>query len=98
MKGLDGPSWARGIDLLAAAFGEAEASLCACDGAIGDGDHGSSMLRGFQEAQAALRDRPAVGAGEVLVRAGQAFVENVGGVRAWCSAPFSARPAGTRPS
>ena len=80
MGGLDGEFWTRAIDQLAADFGRAEVALCGYDGAIGDGDHGSSMLRGFQEAQASLRDRPAASPGEVWVRAGEAFVENVGGV------------------
>jgi dihydroxyacetone kinase-like protein len=77
---MDGAFWTRAVNLLAAAFGRAEAVLCGYDGAIGDGDHGSSMLRGFQEAQASLRDRPAAGPSEVWVRTGEAFVENVGGV------------------
>jgi dihydroxyacetone kinase-like protein len=77
---MDGAFWTRALDLLAAAFGRAEAALCAYDGAIGDGDHGSSMLHGFQEAQAGLRDRPAAGPGDVWARTGEAFVENVGGV------------------
>jgi len=77
---MDGAFWTRAFDQLAAAFGRAEAALCDYDGAIGDGDHGSSMLRGFQEAQAGFRDRPAAVPGEAWIRAGEAFVENVGGV------------------
>jgi phosphoenolpyruvate---glycerone phosphotransferase subunit DhaL len=80
MSGLDGRFWTRAIDALAAAFARAEAVLCGYDGAIGDGDHGSSMLRGFQEAQAGLRGVPAAAPGTVCARTGDAFVENVGGV------------------
>ena len=80
MKTLDLGFWLRAVDLLAAAFEEAEDRLCALDGAIGDGDHGTSMVGGFREAQKSLRAAPAADCGEVLRAAGRAFLENVGGV------------------
>jgi phosphoenolpyruvate---glycerone phosphotransferase subunit DhaL len=72
--------WTRAIDALVLAFEEAEVRLCGYDGAIGDGDHGTSMLHGFREAQESLRGAPAVDAGDAFRRAGEAFLEKVGGV------------------
>jgi dihydroxyacetone kinase-like protein len=80
MSGLDREFWTRAVDGLAAAFAEAEVRLCGYDGAIGDGDHGTSMLLGFREARESLRGSPAAGPGEVLRRVGEAFLETVGGV------------------
>ena len=80
MSALNGDFWTGAVDKLAAAFEEHQARLCGYDGAIGDGDHGTSMLRGFREAQASLRKEPAAGPADALRRTGEAFVENVGGV------------------
>jgi dihydroxyacetone kinase-like protein len=80
MKTLDLEFWVRAVDALAAAFQEAESRLCGYDGAIGDGDHGTSMLGGFLEAQKSLRAAPAADCGDLLRKTGQAFLENVGGV------------------
>jgi len=80
MGALDRDFWMGAVDRLAAAFEEHEARLCGYDGAIGDGDHGTSMLRGFQEARKSLRDAPAGGPGDVIRRTGEAFLSNVGGV------------------
>ncbi len=80
MNALDREFWTLVVDSLVAAFTDAELRLCSYDGAIGDGDHGTSMLRGFREAGESFQDRPAADAGEVLVRIGEAFLESVGGV------------------
>jgi dihydroxyacetone kinase-like protein len=72
--------WTRIVNRLVAAFEEAEVRLCGYDGAIGDGDHGTSMLHGFREARRSLLGAPAVEAAEVFCRTGDAFLENVGGV------------------
>jgi len=80
MSALNGDFWTGAVERLAAAFEEHEARLCSYDGAVGDGDHGTSMLRGFQEARDSLREAPAAGAGDVIRRTGEAFLENVGGV------------------
>ena len=80
MEALDPGFWMRALQMLVAAFDEAEARLCGYDGAIGDGDHGTSMLRGFREAHERLRAAPAGDAGEVFRRIGEAFFESVGGV------------------
>ena len=80
MKVLDLVFWLGTVDSLAAAFEKAEGRLCALDGAIGDGDHGTSMLGGFREAQRSLRGVPVADCGEVFRGIGRAFLENVGGV------------------
>ena len=80
MNTLDLEFGMRVVDRLVAAFEEAEVRLCGYDGAIGDGDHGTSMLLGFRGAQKSLRGTPAAEVGEVFRRAGTAFLEDVGGV------------------
>jgi dihydroxyacetone kinase-like protein len=77
---LDVLFWLRAVDALTAAFEEAEDRLCALDGAIGDGDHGTSMLFGFREAQKSVRSAAAASCGDVFHGIGRAFLENVGGV------------------
>jgi dihydroxyacetone kinase-like protein len=72
--------WTHAVDRLVSAFEEAEVRLCGYDGAIGDGDHGTSMLRGFQEAQKSLHDAPPADCGEAFRVIGRAFLDNVGGV------------------
>lgn len=72
--------WTRALDELCAAFAEAEVRLCGYDGAIGDGDHGTSMLGGFRKARESCAAAPPAGCGDLFSRMGQAFVENVGGV------------------
>jgi len=80
MSTLDPEFWAGAIDRLVVTFEENEKRLCGYDGATGDGDHGTSILYGFREAQNSLRGMPAADAGEVLRRTGESFLENVGGV------------------
>ena len=80
MSGLDAGFWTTAVDGLVEAFAAQETALCGLDGAIGDGDHGTSMLLGFREAQASLRGHPPTAPGEVWVRTGEAFVDRVGGV------------------
>jgi dihydroxyacetone kinase-like protein len=76
--GLD--FWARALDELCAAFAEAEVRLCGYDGAIGDGDHGTSMLGGFRKARESCAAASPEDCGDLFSRTGQAFLENVGGV------------------
>ncbi len=80
MGELDRGFWLAAVDGLVDAFAEAELRLCGYDGAIGDGDHGTSMLHGFREARESLRGKPAADAAEVVRRVGEAVLENVGGV------------------
>lgn len=80
MKTLDMAYWRRAFDNLAAAFDREKLRLCELDGAIGDGDHGSSMARGFTQAKEHIfRENPDTIAGLFKIT-GNAFLANVGGV------------------
>jgi phosphoenolpyruvate---glycerone phosphotransferase subunit DhaL len=80
MKRLDLQFWSQAVGLLEGAFAENEGRLCEYDGAVGDGDHGTSMLLGFSQAQKSLAERSPADIGEVFLRMAEAFIENVGGV------------------
>ena len=67
------------IDAAAAAIAANAEELTRLDQAIGDGDHGSNIARGFQ-AIAAQRDAlAALPAGDALQKAGMVLVTTVGG-------------------
>lgn len=71
-------SWMR---VVAASIAEHEAELTALDAAIGDGDHGANLRRGFSAA-ALTAERLAAEAAEpgpFLVAVGGALISNVGG-------------------
>lgn len=72
--------WVRAVDGLVAAFAESEVRLCGYDGAIGDGDHGTSMLGGLREARESLAREPPADCGDLFSRIGRAFIDTVGGV------------------
>jgi len=80
MKGLGLAFWKGASRRLLEAFAENEGRLCGYDGAIGDGDHGTSMLLGLTQADKRLSERPPADVGELLWQIGQAFLGNVGGV------------------
>jgi len=81
MRTLTRDYWQRAFTNLAAAFDDEKVSLCQLDGAIGDGDHGASMARGFSEAISqfsSLGESPDIA---LLFRTtGNAFLSKVGGV------------------
>jgi phosphoenolpyruvate---glycerone phosphotransferase subunit DhaL len=81
MESLSRDYWQKAFTNLAVAFNDEKVSLCQLDGAIGDGDHGASMARGFSEALGrfpALGDSPEIAA--LWKTAGNAFLSKVGGV------------------
>jgi dihydroxyacetone kinase-like protein len=80
MKHLDLQFWSQAVGLLAGAFAENEVRLCEYDGAVGDGDHGTSMLLGFSQAQKSVEAGPPADIGQVFRHLGDAFMGNVGGV------------------
>ncbi len=80
MKALDLKFWVESLRQLGKAFAENEIRLCEYDGAAGDGDHGTSMLLGFSEAQKSVNERSPADIGDLFRIMGRAFVENVGGV------------------
>jgi dihydroxyacetone kinase-like protein len=53
--------------------------LCDLDAAIGDGDHGFNMARGFEAAVKNLQERPSGTIGDVLKTTAMALISNVGG-------------------
>ncbi len=81
MKTLTRDYWQRAFANLAAAFDAEKVHLCQLDGAIGDGDHGASMARGFSEA---LTQFPSLGESPdiamLFTTTGNAFLGKVGGV------------------
>jgi dihydroxyacetone kinase-like protein len=69
-------SW---IAAVAAAVADQTDQLTQLDSAIGDGDHGVNLQRGFTAVQAALADTAPAGVGEVFTRTGATLVSKVGG-------------------
>ncbi|WP_343233552.1 dihydroxyacetone kinase subunit DhaL [Streptomonospora sp. PA3] len=69
-------AWVRGIN---AAVERDRERLGELDAAIGDGDHGANMQRGFSAAAAAVADLDAATVGAVLTKTGTTLVSKVGG-------------------
>jgi len=69
----------RWIAASAAAIAEQADRLTELDSAIGDGDHGVNLNRGFAAVLGALDGYDATTVGEVLVRTGSTLVSKVGG-------------------
>ncbi|MEM8855001.1 MAG: dihydroxyacetone kinase subunit DhaL [Pseudomonadota bacterium] len=57
----------------------AKDALCAADRAIGDGDHGVGMARGFSAAAEALATKPAATVGDLFKTVGMAVMGKSGG-------------------
>jgi dihydroxyacetone kinase-like protein len=64
---------------IAAAIVEQKQYLSDLDQAIGDGDHGFNMARGFDAVMAKLKDAPGADIGDVLKTTAMALISNVGG-------------------
>lgn len=75
--------WAR---LLSDRFERDEAHLAALDAAVGDGDHGAAMARGFRAAARSAADHGGNDVGELLIAVGRAFM----GAAAGASGPLVA--------
>ncbi|MFF4925880.1 dihydroxyacetone kinase subunit DhaL [Kitasatospora sp. NPDC001261] len=69
-------AWVRAI---AAAVEKERARLTDLDSAIGDGDHGSNLQRGFAAALTALDSLQPAGPGAVLTKTGTTLISKVGG-------------------
>ena len=69
-------SWMREIDVAVRAERD---HLVQLDAAIGDGDHGINMVRGFQAVVQALDADSGLPPGKVLILAGRTLVSTVGG-------------------
>ncbi|MFE9776122.1 dihydroxyacetone kinase subunit DhaL [Streptomyces sp. NPDC005931] len=75
-------SLARGwMQNIASAMSRNQEYLTTLDAAIGDGDHGANMARGFGAVRARLHDggQPAASVGEIFVATGSTLVSVVGG-------------------
>jgi dihydroxyacetone kinase-like protein len=70
---------ARLLDAAALTIREHADELTALDQAIGDGDHGLNMRRGFDAIEAAREELTALPLGQALQKAGMALVMKVGG-------------------
>lgn len=74
---------------------EAQAAwLTELDAAIGDADHGTNMLRGFQKVRAVLSGIAGGDAGSILKATGMALVSSVGGASGPLYGTFFLRAAG----
>src|SRR5690348_10451640 len=69
-------SWMREIDVAVRAERD---HLVQLDAAIGDGDHGTNMTRGFEAVVQALDDDGGSPPGKLLILAGRTLVSTVGG-------------------
>ncbi|MBV2151586.1 dihydroxyacetone kinase subunit DhaL [Kitasatospora sp. SUK 42] len=69
-------AWIRAI---AAAVEKEQSRLTELDSAIGDGDHGSNLQRGFAATLTALDGLQPTGPGAVLTKAGTTLISKVGG-------------------
>jgi dihydroxyacetone kinase-like protein len=69
-------TWMHGIDI---AMREEKDHLVQLDAAIGDGDHGTNMVRGFEAVVQALDGDIGSPPGKLLILAGRTLVSTVGG-------------------
>jgi len=67
------------LDRIADVIEENKLMLTELDAAIGDGDHGINMSRGFHAVREKLKDDDGSDIGTILKKAGMALVSNVGG-------------------
>ncbi len=67
------------IDRLTESVAAAKDRLTTLDAAIGDGDHGTNLNRGFTAARAALAATPPPYPGAVFVQVGTTLISSVGG-------------------
>lgn len=69
----------RAIEAMAAAIRDNAAMLTELDSAIGDGDHGNNMTRGFDAVAASADDLAGLPTGQMLQKLGMTLVSKVGG-------------------
>jgi len=101
MQQLDVQYWRRALLEVARAVEQEKGRLCELDGAIGDGDHGTSMARGFRLVAERLASDESADVGAVLSVTGTALVSSVGGVTGVVFGTFflsAAKAAGGKPA
>lgn len=82
MDGFDGQAASAWVRRIATSVREHEHELSRLDAAIGDGDHGANLRRGFDAVVAAFETLDDAGAGtpgDVLTRTGTTLISKVGG-------------------
>lgn len=79
MDRLDGAATARWMRLYAAALAEHEGELTALDAAIGDGDHGTNMARGFAAVERKLPGLEEQAPAAILKVVASTLISTVGG-------------------
>ncbi len=67
------------INKIADRMEENKLFLTELDAAIGDGDHGLNMSKGFHAVKEKLKEDPGTNIGDILKKTGMALVSNVGG-------------------
>ena len=67
------------LNKIAKVLEENKLYLSELDAAIGDGDHGINMNKGFSAVVAKLKDDDGLDIGVILKKTGMALVSNVGG-------------------
>jgi len=80
VEALDIAYWKQAILDIADTIEKHRDELCKLDGAIGDGDHGTSMALGLRTAASQLQGREFSEVGALLEMVGGAFTRKVGGV------------------
>jgi dihydroxyacetone kinase-like protein len=80
MQTLDIQYWRRALLNVTQAVEQEKERLCRLDGAIGDGDHGTSMATGFRLVSARLASGDFSDIGAILHATGTTLVSSVGGV------------------
>lgn len=80
MEALNVQYWRRALLDLSRAVEEEKDRLCQLDGAIGDGDHGTSMAMGFRLVAERLASDESADIGALLRATGTTLVSSVGGV------------------
>lgn len=80
MKKLNMEYWERFLLNASKVFEDQKLKLCELDGAIGDGDHGTSIALGFSGAAKYLFVEKPEDIGALLQMIGKSFIDSVGGV------------------
>ena len=76
---MDAVTITQWMDEIARSVRSEKDHLIQLDSAIGDGDHGSNMTRGFEAVVAALSGDAGASPGGLLIQAGRTLVSSVGG-------------------
>ncbi|MFT3874157.1 MAG: dihydroxyacetone kinase subunit DhaL [Nocardioides sp.] len=79
MRALDGATVIVWLESAGEVLASRQDDLTSLDAAIGDGDHGINMSRGFGALPAIFAEHTAAPPGSVLKSAGKAILSNVGG-------------------